>query len=259
MVSKRWVGCVLVGALIGAPWPARGQGGPVPVHGLFGDRVLGGTTGPRPSPLRGGIMTDPVGQFLGRGRSEGLQFPNMPWQYPVAAEPLGGGRSGPSEPAIFERRQPPVPPSPPSPVPTEEAAPPPPAQWFRTPSTGAASTRALPKAASPVFVAAVSPVQLTSIEVELDPPTRAGHPAALVADMIRRNQRIQKLSPITVSLDNETAILRGRVATEHDRQLVEILTRFEPGIWRVQNELTVGELEQVSVARSNRPSGTTEE
>jgi hypothetical protein len=251
MVSQRLVWCVLVGALTGVPWPARGQGWPVPVHGLFGDRVLGGTAGPRPGPLRGGIVTDPVGQFLGRGRSEGLQFPNMPWQYPVVAEPLAGGTYGPSEPAIVERRPPPVPPSPPSPVPTEEAAPLPPAQWFRTPSTGAASTRALPKAASEALTAAATPVRLTSIELELDPPAPAGNPAALVADMIRRNQRIQKLSPITVMLENETAILRGRVATEHDRQLVEILTRFEPGIWRVQNELTVGELEQV-VQRNNR-------
>jgi osmotically-inducible protein OsmY len=66
-------------------------------------------------------------------------------------------------------------------------------------------------------------------------------PADTVAELIRRNDRIQRLSPITVTLEDDTAILRGRVATEHDRQLVELLTRFEPGIWQVKNELTVAE------------------
>ena len=249
MTNKRLVLCVLLGALTGVAWPARGQGWSAPVHGMFGDRVLGGTLSPQPGAHRGGIVTGPAGVFLGRGRSEGLQFPNMPWQYPVAAEPRGGGRYGPSEPRPAERWQPPVPPSPPGPVPGEEAAPPPPAQWFGAPATEAANTRARPSVSAGIATAAASPIRLTSIGLELDSPTHAGNPAAVVADVIRRNTRIQRLSPITVRLERETAILRGRVATEHDRQLVELLTRFEPGIWRVQNEVTVGEREQVAVGR----------
>ena len=134
--ALRWVLWVLVGALTGVPWPAHGQGWPVQVHGMFGDRVLGEAVSPRPGAHRGGIVTGPAGQFLGRGRSEGLRFPNMPWQYPVAAEPLGGGRYGPSEPAVVERRPPPGPPPPPGSVPAEEAAPLPPEQWFRAPVDG---------------------------------------------------------------------------------------------------------------------------
>jgi hypothetical protein len=250
MNNKRLALCVLLGALAGVPWPARGQGWSAPVHGMFGDRVLGETLSPRPGAHRGGIVAGPAGVFLGRGRSEGLQFPNMPWQYPVAAEPRGGGRYGPSEPRPAERWQPPVPPSPPGPVPAEEAAPPP--QWFRTPPTDAASTRVLPNASSGISTAGASPIRLTSIGPALDSSTHAGNPAAVVADLIRRNTRIQRLSPITVRLERETAILRGRVATEHDRQLVELLTRFEPGIWEVRNELTVGDLEQVAVGRRTR-------
>jgi hypothetical protein len=251
MNNKRLALCVLLGALAGVPGPARGQGWPVPVHGMFGDRMLGQTLSPRPGAHRGGIVTGPAGEFLGRGRSEGLQFPNMPWQYPVTAEPLGGGRYGRSEPTAAERWQPPVPPSPPGPVPAEEAAPLPPPQWFRTPATEAASTRVLPSASSGIATAAAPSVRLTSFGPELDSPTDAGNPAAVIADVIRRNTRIQKLSPITVRLERETAILRGRVATEHDRQLVELLTRFEPGIWQVRNELTVGDPEQVAVGRRN--------
>ena len=248
MKNQRWV-FILCGALAGVPCPARGQGWPTPVHGMFGDRTLGGVLSPRPGAQRGGIVTGPAGEFLGRGRSEGLLFPQMPWQYPVTAEPSGSGKYGPSEPAVVERRQPPARPSPPVPVPVEEAPPMQPDQWFRTPAAAAAGTRALPSVAAGASPNVARPVRRTSLGLRLEARTPAGTPAVAVAEAIRHNKQIAVLSPITVTLDNETAILRGQVATEHDRQLVEILTRFEPGIWQVQNELRVGQPEQVAVGR----------
>jgi len=51
---------------------------------------------------------------------------------------------------------------------------------------------------------------------------------------------LTKLGPIEASLEGTTAVLRGRVATEADRQLAEGLTRLEPGVVGVRNELVVG-------------------
>ncbi len=53
--------------------------------------------------------------------------------------------------------------------------------------------------------------------------------------------RLQSRGPLSVELRERTAILRGVVATDHDRALAETLTLLEPGISQVQNELTVAE------------------
>ena len=58
---------------------------------------------------------------------------------------------------------------------------------------------------------------------------------------LQRTTRFQARSPVEVSLGDDGATLRGVVATKYDRSLVEQMVRLEPGIWRVQNELTVAE------------------
>ena len=44
---------------------------------------------------------------------------------------------------------------------------------------------------------------------------------------------------IEVSSEGQSAILRGVVPSEHDRQTAELLVMFEPGIQKVENELIV--------------------
>ena len=44
---------------------------------------------------------------------------------------------------------------------------------------------------------------------------------------------------IEVSPEGHSAILRGAVPSEHDRQTTELLVMLEPGIQKVENELTV--------------------
>ena len=44
---------------------------------------------------------------------------------------------------------------------------------------------------------------------------------------------------IEVSPEGRSAILRGAVPSEHDRQTTAVLVTFEPGIQKVENELTV--------------------
>ena len=70
------------------------------------------------------------------------------------------------------------------------------------------------------------------------PPATAQLGSAL-ATRIEISSRIQTRSPVDVSIGSGTAILRGVVATEHDRVLAEWLARLEPGIRRVDNQLTV--------------------
>ena len=57
-------------------------------------------------------------------------------------------------------------------------------------------------------------------------------------------QRLEKSSwidahSLEVAFEQGTAILRGVVATEHDRGLAERMTKLEPGVRRVENLLTL--------------------
>jgi hypothetical protein len=48
-------------------------------------------------------------------------------------------------------------------------------------------------------------------------------------------------SPLTVAIQGDTAILRGVVATQHDREMAERILLLEPRISKVSNELAVTE------------------
>ena len=80
----------------------------------------------------------------------------------------------------------------------------------------------------------------TSVRVGFDyaRPTPDAIASKLTA-FLERSTRIQTRSPLDVSVQEGTAILRGVVATEHDRVLIEQLARLEAGVRRVQNELVV--------------------
>lgn len=65
--------------------------------------------------------------------------------------------------------------------------------------------------------------------------------ASKLTALLEKSTRIQTRSALDISVQDGTAILRGAVATEHDRVLIEQLARLEAGVWRVQNELVVGE------------------
>jgi hypothetical protein len=46
---------------------------------------------------------------------------------------------------------------------------------------------------------------------------------------------------VTVTVENNVVILRGKVADEHERDLAEAVVRLSPGVYNVQNELMVGD------------------
>jgi osmotically-inducible protein OsmY len=58
--------------------------------------------------------------------------------------------------------------------------------------------------------------------------------SASLQNLVGRNG----LRPIEVTLQGRTAVLRGGVATPHNRDLAARLALLEPGVDQVQNELT---------------------
>jgi hypothetical protein len=50
---------------------------------------------------------------------------------------------------------------------------------------------------------------------------------------------LEQARGVVVKLDGRTAVLQGKVATSRERDLIEQLARFEPGISQVQNELEI--------------------
>lgn len=63
------------------------------------------------------------------------------------------------------------------------------------------------------------------------------------SDRLAKMPSFQRVGAINVSLEGRTAILRGTVASESDRQLAASLARLEPEVLAVQNELVVGSTE----------------
>jgi hypothetical protein len=69
-------------------------------------------------------------------------------------------------------------------------------------------------------------------------PATADVEASLSRQMLRI-PGMERLGPIEVSVAGQTAILRGAVASEHQRDVAEQLVLLEPGIREVQNELYI--------------------
>jgi hypothetical protein len=84
--------------------------------------------------------------------------------------------------------------------------------------------------------------------------------SVIVSTRLTRIPGLSKVGPIEASLEGRTAVLRGTVATEADRQLAEGLALLEPEVMAVRNELVVGSpgttveaLPQASAAASPSP------
>jgi BON domain len=60
-----------------------------------------------------------------------------------------------------------------------------------------------------------------------------------LSSRLTKIEGLSKVGPIRATLEGQTAVLRGTVATEADRQLAEGLARLEPEVQAVRNELVV--------------------
>jgi hypothetical protein len=85
-------------------------------------------------------------------------------------------------------------------------------------------------------------MRLNAPRLELGFPVRSQPADVMHLTVLRRLQTsLPGLDPsrFEVSVADGVAILRGTVASERDRKMAALLVGFEPGIGRVQNELTV--------------------
>lgn len=244
-----------------------GQAPPTVTRTMFGPRVFGRPLQPASTRFDGGLEIGPVGDFIGRGPAAGrMMFDSSPSAYGSAYRavpgfderlPGTGYMEGvvPPPQLMAPTTAPATPltetPTPLTPMPMTPTTPPatPAApgadQWLRTsganytPTNGApVAATAVPTPEAPVAAARIAPLP-PQMQVGFSVPT-ASQPAERVQGLLSSIGRIQKLSPITVSVENGTAVLRGRVATAEDRALAGTIAAMQPGISDVRNEISVG-------------------
>ncbi len=67
----------------------------------------------------------------------------------------------------------------------------------------------------------------------------AADPAGAAVESTLRNVRPARPNMIRATVEGGTMVLRGRVASEHDRAVAEAAARMEPGVESVRNELRI--------------------
>lgn len=78
------------------------------------------------------------------------------------------------------------------------------------------------------------------LEIAFDYPTPTNSElAATIQRQMLKVPGMERLGSIEVSLEGRTAILRGAVATAHQRDVAAQLALLEPGVSQVQNELSI--------------------
>ena len=77
------------------------------------------------------------------------------------------------------------------------------------------------------------------LEIRFDVPRPQSVRPTVISQRLEESEAFRQLGEIQVSVSGPTATLQGEVASESDRQLAALLASFEPGIDRVQNNLTV--------------------
>lgn len=257
------IAAIITLAVGGNLW-AQSSGGNT--RGLFGPRSLGGTLQPRPRTLVNGLLTGPSGDFLGRGRVTGLTFNPSVWQASSGqeAQNMWRQRVREAQPSAMAAGQPEVAESQQAPAASEgqqsissrsqgTAQPnlgPREERWFRSPpaagargglsSPGQAGNRGTGAEVTPPALASGTPkLPQASLQVGFVASGNPRGPGPFLTALLARTPRIARVSPITVTMEQDTAVLRGQVRTQRDRQLAEDIVRLEPGVWEVRNELAV--------------------
>jgi osmotically-inducible protein OsmY len=67
--------------------------------------------------------------------------------------------------------------------------------------------------------------------------------AKLTSDLnavIARSSRLPSASGIDVSIDQGIVVLRGAVASDKERRVLEAIVRMSPGVREIRNEVRVG-------------------
>lgn len=239
----------------------------VPTRGMFGERQLGSSLNPKSGTrFTNSFLRGPDGDFLGLDStrvgsrfpgpgpadlyappaspqippaitSRGLEYrnPNMGQpQYPVQVE--SAPQAATAAPAAAPQPQPEA----------GEA----PVISFRDRNPAGAASQAAPSPNAPT-VAPGPGIALSGVA-----PTLSGRTAPLpyglgqagsidvlmsrsLQSQIARMPRFQTSQPVRVSVSGGVATLQGAVPTQHDRKVLAEFVRMEPGIWNVDNQLTI--------------------
>ena len=210
---------------------------------LFGPRSLGFPVYPKPLDFGGGGQFGPRPDF----RRGYVATPSFSFDEDFAAELVFEG--GPSYPIDQTGSQPAV--GPQTTLLQEPAPPGAPADQLggqaESPNGQPAPTSGQPgEAESPLEAVAGTPALGEPTANPASPPRfqwrtdfLRGHRADwMLAERLRRALGDRLRSPLQVTIEGQTATLRGVVATEHDRVLAGHVARFEPGVLEVENELT---------------------
>ena len=235
----------------------------VMVRGMFGDRAMGDTFKPRPSKFGGTLERGPSGNFLGRtpdARARMFNPASAVSRYRTSVVPPAPLPQPVVEPQLLPESQLPLPlpqPEPSWPIETvpSEPTPPRPDVWMRAPRgpSGGGSAAPGPQVGQPAdlgpapgsgarYVLPLSSQYAVGFGGDVPRPIRQisqeSYFASSVADRLQNMLGDRARSPISVSLIDGTATVRGQVATQHDRRLVTYLVMFEPGIRRVDNQVS---------------------
>src|SRR4051794_3982456 len=98
------------------------------------------------------------------------------------------------------------------------------------------------------------------LRLGFQPPAIAPQRLNAFSTRLTKIPGLAKVGPVEATLEGRTAVLRGSVATEADRQLAEGLARLEPEVLTVRNELVVGSAGPAATAPGSaaRPGATAE-
>lgn len=243
------------------------------VRSLFGDRAIGFPVRPKERDFGGGGQFGPR-PSLGRGFSPRPSF--SLWEdFPgfnrgarvgsdrlvKSAEQLAAPWRGPAEPpgtyqppaprrretveGLQQAAQPLGQPGQPGqPAGASAEQPPQPEMWFREPGPAAGQSRG---PGTPQGRTGAAASGRSAANSGGGRPSYAWNTSAIggvtrapiLAQRLERVLQNGMQSPLEVTVQDQTATLRGEVATEHDRLLAEHIARFEPGVRFVENELTV--------------------
>lgn len=86
----------------------------------------------------------------------------------------------------------------------------------------------------------ITDIYYPQVKIAFDyPAPKSPQVSSALVQQLKGTPGLQLTSPIEVSVEDRTATIRGEVASERDRSLVEQIALFEPGISSVRNLLTL--------------------
>lgn len=216
------------------------------VNTLFGQRSLGVSLNPGQRTYIGGIVTNPGGSFVGVQRSRS-------GVYGLNTQPSSAAGSSlyhlppltmqTTVPTTLQTNLTPTNATPANTQPETVTAPNEAGMPAAATMSPEAAAQAVPQEGAPLEgegLASLMPSSSPRVRYDVGSSRAATTVStARLASLIQRNPHVKCRSAVTVVVQDGTTVLSGRVATERDRQVAEVLARLEPGVGRVKNDLIV--------------------